>query len=504
MYRTGDLCRWLPDRTIQYLGRLDHQVKLRGFRIELGEVEATLDRYPGIRQSLVMVREDQPGQQRLVAYVVSEAAKTLQIEELRLHIKKSLPEFMVPSAIVVLEVFPLSPNGKIDRKCLPSPDEQSLETARNYVAPRDLLEQVLTKLWAKVLRAERVGLHDNFFELGGHSLLAVRIIVEIEKLYKKRLPLATLLQAPTVGDLASVLRKEQWVPSWSSLVPIRPGGSRPPLFLFHSHGGNVLEYYPLVDLLDSDQPVYALQAKGLDGCILKNRSLEEMVTGYLEEIRTLQPEGPYYVGGFCFGGVAALEAASQLLAYGEQVALVAMIQTVHPGLTAALSNISGLPAWWDRVRKRWELERENLANRGFSHIQDRMKRGFDILTARTVIASDNLTGHNRQDHNGWSMAYILEMLSIEHDKAYDRYQPRAYQGDVVLFRTEKQLPGLTADRSLGWQELLGAKLEVCNVPGHQQNVLAEPHVSRLANELMARLKSTQERWAEKMSTRLAG
>jgi amino acid adenylation domain-containing protein len=503
MYRTGDLCRWLPDKSIQYLGRLDHQIKLRGFRIELGEVEATLDRYPGIRQSLVMAREDQPGHQRLVAYVVPEAGTTLQMEELRLHIKKSLPEFMLPSSIVVLEAFPLSPNGKIDRKSLPSPDEQSLEPARDYMAPQDPLEQVLTHLWAKVLRVGRVGLHDNFFDLGGHSLLAVRIIVEIEKLYKKRLPLATLLQMPTVGDLASVLRKEQWVPSWSSLVPIRPGGSRPPLFLFHSHGGNVLEYYPLVDLLDSDQPVYALQAKGLDGSILKNRSLEEMVTGYLEEIRTLQPQGPYYIGGFCFGGLSALEAANQLSTCGEEVALVAMIQTVHPGLTTSLSNISGFPAWWDRVKKRWDLERENVANRGFSHIQDRMRRSFDTLTARSAIASDNLIGNNRQSHSSRSMAYILEMLSIEHDKAYDRYQPKAYQGNAVLFRTEKQLSGLTAHRSLGWEELLGGKLEICNVPGHQQNVLADPNVSRLAEELMARLNSAQERWAEKKSTRLA-
>lgn len=504
MYRTGDLCRWLPDKTIQYLGRLDHQIKLRGFRIELGEIEATLDRYPGIRQSLLMAREDQPGQKRLVAYVVPEPGTTVQTDDLRLYVKQRLPEFMLPSSIVVLEAFPLSPNGKIDRKRLPGPDEQAVEPSREYVAPRDPLEQVLAQLWAKVLRVGRVGLHDNFFELGGHSLLAVRMIVEIEKLYKKRLPLATLLQAPTIDALAAVLRREHWTPSWSSLVPIRPGGARPPLFLFHSHGGNVLEYYPLAERLDADQPVYAIQAKGLDGHIVRNRSLEEMVRGYIAEIRSLQPEGPYYVGGFCFGGLAALEAARQLSASGEDVALVAMIQTTHPSLTGFPSGMSGLQRWWQRVKKRVDLERENLSYRGLSHIQERIQRSLDIILARTAIAIDGFIGRDYQDCSSRPMAYILEALGIEHDRAYDRYQPRSYEGEVVLFRTEKQLPGLMVDQSMGWHDLIGAGLEICRVPGHQQNVLIEPHVSYLAGELAARLKTAQDRWAVDASTRKAG
>jgi aspartate racemase len=508
MYRTGDLCRWLPDKSIQYLGRLDHQIKLRGFRIELGEIEATLDRFAGVRQSLVMACEDGSGQRRLVAYLVPDAGKMLQIDDVRLHVKQSLPEFMVPASIVVVEAFPLSPNGKIDRKRLPRPDELPVEAAREYVAPRDPLEQVLAQLWSKILRIGRVGLTDDFFELGGHSLLAVRIIVEIEKLYNRRLPLATLIQAPTVGDLAQVLRKERSTPSWSSLVPIRAGGPKTPLFLFHSHGGNVLEYYPLVDLLEADQPVYALQAQGLDGRILRDRSLEDMVKGYVDEIRSLQPEGPYYLGGFCFGGLAALEAAWQLSTSGHNVALIVMIQTTHPSLTVYPSGypsgMSGFQQRWQRIMKRIDLEWENFQYRGLSHIQDRLKRTIVVLRARVAIAFDNLTGRDQQDISTRSMAYILETLSIEHDKAYDRYQPRPDEGNVVLFRTAKQLPGFQEDRSLGWQNLLGTKLEVCDVPGHQQNVLIEPHLSALAKELMCSLRLAQERGAVKAHKRKTG
>jgi len=492
VYRTGDACRWLPDGNIQYLGRLDHQVKLRGFRIELGEIETTLDRHPAVRQSVVLAREDEPGMQRLVAYVVPAPGAAPPVEDLRQHVKRSLPEFMVPSSVVLLEAFPLTPNGKIDRKALPPPEAGHMEIKGEFAAPRDPLEQGLAQLWSKVLKVRRVGLHDNFFELGGHSILALRIVVEIEKLYKKRLPLATLIQAPTIGDLADVLRKENWKPSWSALVPIRPGGSKPPLFLMHSHGGNVLEYYPLANLLEADQPVYALQARGLDGRIEKDPSLEKMAAAYLEELRILQPEGPYFLGGFCFGGLMALEAAQQLCAAGEEVALVVMIQTMHPASAFFKPNTSLFHRWWYRAAKRIDLERENLSHRGEVHLRERFRRSWDVARARTAIAFDNVMGNRQIPRTNLSMPYILESLGIEHDKAFEKYVPRPYIGDVVLFRASKQLPGLAADLHLGWKDVLNGHLDVCEVPGHQQSMLIAPNVSRLAEELAARLQAVQQ------------
>lgn len=492
MYRTGDVCRWLPDRNIQYLGRLDHQIKLRGFRIELGEIEAVLDRYPGVRQSLVVAREDRPGQRQLVAYVVPETGVTLQAVALREHVKSALPEFMLPTAFVILDVFPLSPNGKIDRASLPAPDYGAKEPSLAYVEPRDQVEQVLASIWAKVLRVERIGVHDNFFDLGGHSLLALRVIVEIEKLYDLRLPLATLLQAPTISDLATVLRKKHWVPIWSSLVPIRSSGSRPPLFLFHSHGGNVLEYYLLADLLDTNQPVYGVQAKGLDGNIPIGHSMETLVRGYVKELRSLQPQGPYYLSGFCFGGLAALEAARQLSEMGETVAFVGMIQTTCPAAEPFPPGMSGFSRRWYSTKKRIELEWENFRYRGMGHLGERIRRVLDVIGARVLIAFDDCRGSSHADRKSRSMAYILERLAMEHDRIYDAYTPKTHSGEVVLFRTRHQLPGFEGDRTLGWNHLLGAGLVVHDVPGHQQNVLTRPHVEILAKEFMRHLKQAQE------------
>jgi thioesterase domain-containing protein len=322
--------------------------------------------------------------------------------------------------------------------------------------------------------------------------LAVRLIIEIEKLYKKRLPLVTLLQAQTIEALAEVLRRERWTPSWSSLVPLRPTGSKPPLFLMHSHGGNVLEYHALANHLESEQPVYALQARGLDGRIPKDPSLEEMAAAYLDELRTLQPEGPYFLGGFCFGGLLALESAQQLVTAGEEVALVVMIQTMHPGSDPFNSNHRSQQLW-HRAVKRIALERENLANRGKRYIYERLQRGLDIVQARTAIAFDSLTGNSRGPHRPMSMSYILESLAIEHDKAFRKYRPQPYGGDVLLIRASKQLPGMAADPYLGWRDVLYGSLDICEASGHQQNMLIGPNVSRLADELSTRLAFARQK-----------
>jgi aspartate racemase len=436
----------------------------------------------------------------LVAYFEAQTDAAPEINELRAYLKKELPEYMVPTTFVRMDRLPLSPNGKIDTKALPAPEQRSSEGQEAFLAPRDSVEQVLAQLWAKILKVNRVGLNDNFFELGGHSLLAVRIIVEIENIYGRRLPLATLLQAPTVGALAEVLRKENWKPSWSSLVPLQPGGSKPPLFLIHSHGGNVLEYYPLANHLDKDQPVYGLQARGLDGNIPKNESLEQIATAYLKEIRSLQSEGPYFLGGFCFGGLVALEAAQQLQDAGQKVALVVMIQTTHPGAPVFMPGSGSAERWWHRTAKRIDLERDNLLQRGLGYFGDRLRRTRDIMQARTQIAFDKRMSNGNGSKRRASMAYILELLGMEHDRAFMSYVPRPYDGDVLLFRASKQLPGMLADRSLGWKEVIKGHLEICELPGHQQNILVEPRVMRLAEELQSRLHAHTEETLRRTDT----
>ena len=355
------------------------------------------------------------------------------------------------------------------------------------------LQEILATVWREVLGFERVGIHDNFFDLGGDSLVAIQVLSRIQKLLNIRLPLATLLQAPTIAGLAELLRKEHWTPSWSSLVPLRPGGSRPPLVLMHAHGGNVLEYYPLVSRLESDQPVYAFQARGLDGRIVKNSSLEAMASAYVGELRRLQPAGPYFLGGFCFGGYLALEAAQQLTAAKQEVALVILIQSMHPDAFHFKPTTNLLQRIWYRTTKRINLELENLSNRGKGYLVERSRRAWDVARARTAIAFDNIFGRKAANPSRLPMWYILEALAIEHGQALQKYVFRPYDGEVVLFRARKQLFGLSSDEYLGWQRVLHGKLDVCEVPGHQQTILSEPNVSHLAKELTSRLKAAQER-----------
>jgi acyl carrier protein len=205
LYKTGDLARYLPDGNIEFLGRMDHQVKIRGFRVELGEIEAVLGQHPTVRETVVMAREDVLGEKRLVAYVVPNQAQAPPISELHHFLKEKLPEYMVPAAFVFLDALPLTPNGKVDRRALPAPDRSRPELGRTFVAPRTFVEEGLARIWAEVLRLERVGIHDNFFELGGHSLLATQVISRMCDAFQVELPLRSLFEAPTVADLAVIL-----------------------------------------------------------------------------------------------------------------------------------------------------------------------------------------------------------------------------------------------------------------------------------------------------------
>ena len=504
LYRTGDLARWLSDGTLDCLGRVDNQVKVRGFRIELGEVEAVLSTHEAVRLCVAAVHEKTPGNKALVVYFETTTGLSPAVSDLRVHLKKELPDYMVPSIFVALEKLPLTPNGKINRKALTLPDEVRTEIQGGYIAPQDSIEQLLAHLWAKVLGVKRVGLRDNFFDLGGHSLLAVRIVIEIEKLCKKRLPLVTFLQAPTVGELAEMLRRENWKPSWSSLVPLRPGGARSPLFLMHAHGGNVLEYYPLANHLEEDQPVYAIQAYGLDGNIVNGESLETIASSYVKELRSLQPQGPYFLGGFCFGGLLALETAQQLRASGEEVALLILIQTVHPAGDRFRSDVGSSMRWLYRTITRINIERERVFSGKKGYFHERFRHAVDLVRARAAVAYDRFMGNSSANRTTKSFPYILELLRIKHDQVAETYEPRPYGGDVLLIRVEKRLPGLVADFAyLGWKGVLHGNLEICDLPGHQQTLLLEPKVTRLAKELTVRLRAVQERRTVSFPERLA-
>ncbi|MEC1673194.1 non-ribosomal peptide synthetase [Bacillus mojavensis] len=322
MYRTGDVARRRADGSLDYVGRADHQVKIRGFRIELGEIEAALVQHPQLEDAAVIVREDQPGDKRLAAYVIPSSEETFDTAELRRYAAERLPDYMVPSAFVTMKELPLTPNGKLDRKALPAPDFAAAVTGRG---PRTPQEEILCDLFMEVLHLPRVGIDDRFFDLGGHSLLAVQLMSRIREALGVELSIGNLFEAPTVAGLAERLEMGSSQSALDVLLPLRTSGDRLPLFCVHPAGGLSWCYAGLMTSLGTDYPIYGLQARGIGQQEALPKTLDDMAADYIEQIRTIQPKGPYHLLGWSLGGNVVQAMATQLQKQGEDVSLLVML-----------------------------------------------------------------------------------------------------------------------------------------------------------------------------------
>ena len=485
LYRTGDLARWLSDGSLECLGRVDNQVKLRGFRIELGEIEAVLSRHEAVRQCVVVVREDTPGNKLLVAYCQYNAESEHSVNGFRTYLKQSLPDYMLPSAFVPMEHFPLTPNGKIDRKALPPPHENPIENPEVSL-PLDPLEQALVRTWSKVLKVKHVGLRDNFFELGGHSLAAVRLLSEIQTLTGRTLPLATLFQAPTVEAFAAILRKEGWTPSWSSLVPIQPSGSKPPLFLVHGAEGNVLLYRQVARHLGLDQPVYGLQSHGLSGDGSFETTVHDMAAQYIKEVMNEQPNGPYFLGGYCLGGIIAFEMAQQLTALGKPVEIVIMLDTY---ITGPLSKIRVLLQAPIHLSQNLLFHLANVVSLPAKDRRAFLSEKVDISLVRCQVRIHAMYHMLNRLVNGKKQYTYPHLVAKRlNDQAADRYVPAPYSGRVAVVRSKGYFLGLRSP-SLGWDAFVRNGLEIHELPVYPRGMLIEPFCRFLANALRACLSS---------------
>ena len=485
IYRTGDLARYLPDGAIECLGRIDFQVKLRGFRIELGGIEALLCQHPHVAQAVATVREDNPGDRRLVAYItidwqsdavadsvpelIDDRSTPASVRQLREFLTGQLPSYMVPSAFVFLDTLPLTPNGKIDRRALPAPSNvRQLDTL--LVASDDELERQLTKMWEQVLKIQPIGIEDNFFDLGGHSLLAVKLIAQVERVWHQKLPLATFLAAPTIAQFATILRQGQASTAWSSLVPIESHGSKTPLFCIHPVGGNVLEYYPLAHQLGLEQPIYGIQSQGLDGVQAPLTQLEAMAAKYINEIQIVQPDGPYLLLGYSFGGLIAFEIARQLASQGEKVNLLALLDTESPNLP----NVR--PSLFPTVGI-------HLQNFQQLNVREKIKYIKDRLVFR-LLYQNRENSHKEFMLDNWGVdlppAY-LKVLAANF-QAGENYIGKFYPGKITLFRSSIQPITQALHPDLGWSDLADA-VEVYDVRGHHSNLLKEPCAIALAQQL---------------------
>ncbi len=468
LYKTGDLARYQPDGNIDLLSRIDHQVKIRGFRIELGEIEAALSQHPGVRETVVLVREDIPGNKQLVAYVVTNQEQGLTTSELRNFLMEFLPNYMVPSIFVMLDALPLTPNGKVNRRVLPVPDQERPDLERDFVAPRDTVELQLTQIWAEVLSIQSIGVRDNFFELGGHSLLAMRLFAQIKKIFGKELALPTLFQAPTIEQQASILQQSEWSAPYKSLVKIQSGDSQPPFFAIHAAYSSVVMYYNLARHLNPKQPVYGLQPQGLDEKQVPQTRIEDMAADYIKEIRTVQPEGPYFLGGFSMGGMVAFEIAQQLHFSGQKVAILALFDTHSPGW------LKPLPVHTRVSRHLNNLLRLKLKDK-LTYLQKKSAGRFD---------SDHM--------QPLPQAQDKSPLQEAHEQADKDYVPQVYPGRAILFRAREPLEGrwsewCSVDPELGWGKLVAGGLEIHEVPGNHMNMFNEPYVRIIAEKLRAYL-----------------
>jgi len=486
-YRTGDLARFLADGNIEFLGRLDHQVKIRGFRIELGEIESVLRQHASVDKAVVIARDDS-GEKRLAAYVTLQAGSALAPEKLRAHLRCQLPEYMIPPHFVALQEFPLTPNGKIDRLMLPSPEKVRAEAALPQRTYCDSVERLLVGIWESTLGVKTVGPCDNFFELGGDSLLAVRVMVNIEKVFGKKLPIITFFEAPTIEQLADKIRSDSR-PEFSCIVSIQTEGDCTPIFLMHGLGGNVLGYRPLVSHLGRLRPIYGIQAIGVDGKQTPLDDVTQMARRYVDEIRRVQPHGPYYLGGLSLGGVIVLEMASLLEAQGETTGALILMDAYAYGVEKLVGTRRRLAT--RMAIRRLALHARNISGLSYADAVTYLRKRTRSLARRTIwrLRSNRyknfLPGvdelprsYNAVAHAAWT--------------AVKRYVPKPYEGNVLLLRAKDEPFLRHDDATLGWGSLVRNGLTVCEVAGDHLNFVTEPHVQDTARQILAYMNSIEQ------------
>jgi amino acid adenylation domain-containing protein len=506
LYRTGDLGRWRYDGTLEHLGRLDFQVKIRGFRIELGEIETNIANYPAVRETVVIVRQDVPGDQRLVAYVVPRSG-AITAADLMQHLSHRLPPYMVPSAFVMLEALPLTPNAKIDRKALPAPERWGSEAA--YIAPRSPTEEALAASWCKVLQLQQVGIHDDFFELGGHSLMFARMISEINSMFKVRLGMAELIRNPTVEQFARLIDTQKTLPiKLSSLVLLQEGRAELPVYFIYAGPGE----FRTAQHMAGSHRVFGIEARwpmAWRNAVTDNQtaafpSMEQMVAPYVAELSAHARSTPCALVGFCYAGQIAFEAAHQLRKLGGKVEFVILIDT-------AVRPPNRYKVAWQIWRQDWKQSSNGLAtDKVFQSLGTRMRSTWHTTwwllgKVKNKLRSDfqsyfkppvldnTLTGV--LDEQGMPVSWgLLDRLYREMEKSYSL---RSLDSRGVLFRTG-ELEGKQIDYdpndALGWENLFTQGVEIIPVAGHHFSIWGKqiPTIAREINRVLGQRSPEQD------------
>ena len=491
IYATGDLARWHDNGSIELLGRADFQVKIRGYRIELEEIEAAIMQHHSIKETVVIQHKTTNGTAALIAYLAvgesSTASCDILVSEVRGNLSRTLPEYVIPEAFVTLPKLPRNTNGKIDRKALPTETSEanadwifSNAVGENeYVEPRDIIERQLADIWQSTLGIPRISVTASFFALGASSLAALRLITKLNRVYAMELGLASLVTAPTIESIAELIRTRFAPNTDNSLVPLQPHGSRPPVYIVHGVGGNVVNFYGLSMRVGSDQPVYGIQSQALLGDQPALLHLTDMAAHYIKDIRTVQPHGPYQLLGYSFGGIVVLEMAHQLRAAGEEVALVGMIDSKSKDYEEQLAKLMPVQAKVNHRVNRFVGNTERLSWKArVKYISDKIQTRA-IRFACMAAAAMNMKRVPAFMRSAYDINYV----------AIQNYTPMPYDGKLVLFRASYQ--GETeGPYDLGWNVIFKQGVDIHDLPGDHERIFLEPNIDTLASRLREALSKS--------------
>ncbi|MFF3195077.1 non-ribosomal peptide synthase/polyketide synthase [Streptomyces misionensis] len=466
MYRTGDLAWWAADGTLEFAGRTDHQVKLRGLRIEPGEIEAILASSPEVAQAAVVAREDRPGDKRLVAYLVAAPEGAPEPAELSARLRRELPDYMVPSAFVVLDTLPLTANGKLDRAALPAPEYGATGAGRGPRTPR---EQLLCDLFAEVLGREQVRIDDNFFDLGGHSLLAARLASRVRETLGLELGLRMLFEAPTVAGLSERLVMDDPEDALDVVLPLRPTGTGTPLFCIHPGGGISWSYSGLLNHIGPQHPVYAIQARGLGRPEPLPASFEEMAADYADQIRKIQPQGPYLLLGWSAGGLIAHALACELQSRGERTALLAVLDA-YPVKDVRFEE-TPVPTERDVLVGVLDVDPDELGDRE--------------LTYAEVAEVLNRRGSALQGLTERQIEVIVHIM-INNAKLAVDFVPSVFDGDLLLFNSTIDRDGNDAGPAT-WRPYLTGRITSHEITTRHNKMTEAGSLAQIGPILAARL-----------------
>jgi thioesterase domain-containing protein/acyl carrier protein len=459
---------------LDYLGRIDHQVKLHGFRIELGEIEANLCLHTDVKEAVVILYSGDDNQ-RLLAYITSDNQE-IETKELRSVLKNTLPDYMIPAQIMVLEYLPLTPNGKIDRKSLPITDAIfNKSSIKQDVLPRTVTEETLAQIWVdilklnssqKVIGSTPINIYDDFFTMGGDSLFAVHIITQVQKIFQIKLPLRYLFDHPTIAELSKYIDtqiKAQYLlpteknKNWSALVPLQLAGNKKPVFIMPGGSAGeeeLINLVKLVYLLGKNRPVYGLQARGWDGILPPYTSVEEMAADCIKVIQSIQPKGSYLLVGECLGGRVMLEISQQLQAQGKKIERLILIETaLHDGgqnLSSLMKNIIA-----PKINRHWKKLSQMTLNNGLRYIFDKSKKSMGRLLSKAELV------------HSLSETKKIKLYKKAHKNMIFRYQPAVYSGDLILLMTKKLLK---RKRKQKWATLIRANVRIYELKGDHEKI----------------------------------